>query len=137
MNVVMAMDFGLRYIGVAVGQTITHSASGVATLICPTKTPGKPRWDELTRLIDAHKPDTLVVGLPLNMDDTEALITDQARTFAKALVNRYGLPVHMHDERLSSHEALQQLQHAQALGQAKTDHELAACLILEGWFNAN
>ncbi|MEQ9450324.1 MAG: Holliday junction resolvase RuvX [Pseudomonadales bacterium] len=138
MSVVLAFDFGLRYIGVAVGQAITQTARGIATLECPPAKPGIPRWRELTKLTNDHQPKLMVVGLPLNMDDSEADITARARNFASQLQKRFDLPVELHDERLTTREASdpQVLADARALGRARSDHELAACLILESWFNA-
>ena len=124
----MSFDFGLRFTGVAVGQTITKSANGVTTLDCKD---GRPDWHQVRKLIDEHKPTTLIVGLPLNMDGTESEMTGHARQFAQQLASKTGLPVELQDERLTSHAADEQLQIARQQGRAKTDHELAACLILE------
>jgi putative Holliday junction resolvase len=139
MSLVMSYDFGLKYIGVAVGQPITSSATGIATLICRKpergKPAGKPNWREVRDLIAAHKPAALVVGLPLNMDGSESEMASNARAFAAKLEHQFGLPVHLHDERLSSRAAAEQLEYAQQAGKAKTDHELAACLILESWLS--
>ena len=124
----MGFDFGLRFTGVAVGQAITQSANGVTTLDCKE---GRPDWHQVRELIDAHKPTTLIVGLPLNMNDSESEMSVNARQFAQQLASKTGLPVELQDERLTSHEADEQLESARQQGKAKTDHELAACLILE------
>ena len=131
MSVVLAFDFGLSHTGVAVGQSITQTATGVCTL---RGTNGKFKLRDLQGVLEAHKPDELLVGLPLNMDDSESDMTAYAQKFAQRLRNLSGLEVHMHDERLSSVAAEEQLADARALGRAQTDHELAACIILEGWF---
>ena len=127
---VMAFDFGLRHIGVAVGQPLTGSARGVATLAARD---GHPVWRELLALLGEYRPAALLVGLPLNMDGSPSDMSRRAEAFADELTRRTAVPVATHDERLSSREAQALLPTARALAQANTDHELAACLIAESW----
>ena len=131
---IMAFDFGTTQTGVAVGQSITGSARGVATLSCRA---GKPKWREITALIEAYGPSLLIVGLPLNMDGTSSPMSRAAEDFAAKLRTRCELPVEMHDERLTTHAAKADLEAAQELGRAGSDHELAACLIAESWMRDN
>lgn len=126
----MAFDFGLRETGVAVGQTITRTARGVATLQCKG---GKPRWPELSNLISTYDPSVLIVGLPLHMDGEESDMSALAREFAGRLRERFSIPVMMQDERLTTRAADSAITDARTSGSAKTEHELAACLIFEDW----
>jgi len=71
-TVILGFDFGMKYIGVACGQTITNSASPVA---CIRAVDGIPNWEEIAALITKWRPTILVVGNPLNMDDTPQDIT--------------------------------------------------------------
>ena len=128
---VVAFDFGLRHIGVAVGQTITRTARGVATLNAHQ---GKPDWRALQALLDEYSPILAVVGLPLNMDDTRSEMAEAASRFAQQITKRCGLETQMHDERLSTRDARRSFADAKAMGIAASEHELAACLILESWF---
>jgi putative Holliday junction resolvase len=130
---VMAFDFGLRHIGVALGQSLTGTARGVATLKAKN---GKPDWRMVAKLLQEYAPQHLVVGWPLNMDDSTSDMAERAETFARTLGERSGLAVHLHDERLSSREAKASFEHARRMGQASSEHELAACLILAGWLEA-
>ncbi len=118
----MAFDFGMRHIGVAVGQFITRTANPLTTLSAVN---GKPDWDRLGKLIDSWQPQSLIVGLPLNMDQTESEMCENARAFAAKLEHRYSLKVHMVDERLTTFEA------------KRIDpdgaHEIAAKLIAESY----
>jgi putative Holliday junction resolvase len=98
----LAFDFGLRRIGVAVGQTITGSAMPLDLVNAQD---GAPDWVAIDRLVSEWKPDLLVVGLPYTMDGSEQEISSRARSFANDLEHRYPCPVHIVDERLSSHEA--------------------------------
>jgi len=129
---VMAFDFGLRHIGVALGLHLTATARGIATLSAKS---GKPRWQELQALLDEYQPGHLLVGLPLNMDGSESDMAAQARRFAAQLGHRSGLPVTLHDERLSTRQARAEMERAKAMGPASSEHELAACLILTSWFS--
>ena len=62
---VLGIDFGLKHMGIAVGQTVTRTASGLTTLQARN---GKPNWSEIDQLVVQYRPIALVVGLPLNMD---------------------------------------------------------------------
>ena len=125
----IAFDYGEKRIGTAIGQTVTRTATPLETV--PVRRT-KPDWNAIDRLIDAWKPDALVVGLPLNMDGTEQWITAHARRFANRLHGRSGLPVHLADERLSTREAWTRLIES---GERRDGPDpVAAQIILEGWF---
>src|SRR3569833_467685 len=99
---VLGFDYGARRLGVAVCQTITASARPLATLAV---TSGEPEWARVDELIAAWRPHALVVGLPAHLDQREHELAAPVRAFAAQLQRRYELPVHLIDERLSSHEA--------------------------------
>jgi putative Holliday junction resolvase len=94
-------------------------------------------------LIEEWKPDLLLVGLPLNMDNSESELSQRARKFARRLEGRYNIDVIMVDERLTSREAKSMLQEEQRPARrggkshdlTKIDH-LAAALILQSWLQA-
>ena len=127
---VIGFDFGLKHIGVALGQTVTGTARGVTTLSAKN---GKPRWREVDELLQHYQGAALVVGLPLNMDGSDSDMSAKAQQFAAQLAKRSGQDVSTHDERLTSRSAKQAFEHAKAMGTAATEHELAACLIIESW----
>lgn len=103
---VLGFDFGLRHIGVAVGQTVT----GTANPLTPLKAlHGEPEWEQITALIAHWQPQALMVGIPLSIDGNEQNITRAARRFAQQLEARYQLPVHKIDERFTTLEAKQTL----------------------------
>jgi putative Holliday junction resolvase len=103
---VLGFDFGTKYIGVAVGQTITHLATPLTSLHAID---GIPDWNMVKRLVDSWKPDLLLVGIPLNMDGTEQPMTTYARDFSLSLKKQTGLPIVEVDERLSTWEAKQRV----------------------------
>ena len=132
-KVVLGFDFGMKYIGVAVGQAITHSASPVTTL---TAKDGIPNWEELTQLIEKWRPQALVVGIPLNMDDSEQLLTLCARRFSNRLRTRYKLALYEVDERLSSWEAKQRTTSINKSIKPKDNklHAQSAAILIEQWW---
>lgn len=124
MATLLGLDFGLKHIGVAVGQTITRSATPMTTVGAAD---GRPDWTALDALIREWQPERLIVGLPLNMDGTLSDMAKRAQRFANRLNARYGLPVEMRDERLTSQEARSLSDDPDAR------HAIAAQLILEAW----
>lgn len=128
MATLLGFDFGPRKIGVAVGQTITGSASPLTTLRSRDQ---RPDWHRIEALVHDWRPSAFVVGLPYNMDDTEAEWAAAARRFARQLHGRFGLAVHLVDERLTSIEARRQL--GRAASSLAVIDAMAARLILETW----
>jgi putative Holliday junction resolvase len=131
MGSLLGFDFGLRRIGVAVGQTTTGTASPLTTLLSRND---QPDWAAIERLLAEWQPEALVVGLPYQMDDQEAEVAGRARRFARQLEGRYRLPVHLADERLTTREARRQLGKRGAEDRRLVD-ALAAKLILETWLS--
>jgi len=107
----LGFDFGTRRIGVAVGEQHTAMAQPLATV--PARD-GRPDWPGIDRLVATWQPAGFVVGLPFNMDDTEAALAPRARAFGKRLSARYNRPVHLVDERLTSRTARAVLREAGA-----------------------
>jgi len=130
----LAFDFGTTKMGLASGQKITATA----TPLPPIKAQhGKPDWEQLTLLISKWKPDALIVGRPLNMDGSEQEVTLLAEKFAARLHGRYGLPVFLQDERLTTVDARSEIFAREGYQgiQKRSIDSLAACLILESWLN--
>jgi putative Holliday junction resolvase len=107
----LGIDYGSKRIGVAVGESTSRIASPVATV------EGKPRLadqlDVVLRYAAEYGVDAFVVGLPLNMDDSEGPQAKVTRAFGDELAKRSGQPVHYFDERLSSAAADELLEPAQ------------------------
>ncbi len=136
-QLVLAFDFGLRRIGVACGDTLSRHASALnGVSVGPNSSP----WEGVHSLIREWQPAFLVVGIPYNVDGTENVMTNAARSFANELAHRYSLEVRLVDERYSSLEASSRLREARAAGiikrrVVKADIDaVAACVILERWF---
>jgi putative holliday junction resolvase len=123
----------MKYIGVAVGQTITKTATPLCSI---TAVNGIPNWDQIAQLIQDWQPQTIIVGKPLNMDDSTQHLTFCAVKFANRLRNKYKVPVELVDERLSTWEAKQRLFIKDARPTASELTEVnatAAAILLEQW----
>ncbi len=132
---VLSFDYGLRRIGVAVGNTLTGTAEALATVAADD---GLPDWRAVDRLVADWRPAAIVAGVPYNMAGRDARITTAALQFADALGQRYGIEVHRVDERLTSREAEDDLRERRRSGakskrvrSGDVDREAARLLLLQ------
>ncbi len=114
----IGIDYGLVNIGVAVGQSITKTASALKTI----RVKNKFSWDELDKIINQWQPKAIIIGRPLTEDGQEQLTTRQAHNFANKVKNRYKIPIHEVDERYSSMAVQEEFAQARAMGNAKRKH---------------
>ena len=136
MSTALAFDFGTKSIGCAVGQNITCTAQALPAFKAQD---GIPNWNEIEKCLKEWKPKIVVVGLPLNMDDSEQELTLRARKFGNRLNGRFGIKVAFQDERLTTTQARSEIFERsgfRALKKGKVD-SISACLILESWFEEN
>jgi putative Holliday junction resolvase len=125
-GVFMAIDWGEKRIGLAVGQSLTGSARGLAVLKAKQ---GTPDWQELKKWLAKYQPEALILGLPLLLDGKEQPLTERVREFADRLVTHIPLPLFWVEEQLSSSEASERCHNP-----AMLDAE-AAAVILETWLS--
>ncbi|MGO3384587.1 Holliday junction resolvase RuvX [Acinetobacter guillouiae] len=132
-QLIIAFDFGTQKTGMAVGSSMIESATPLA--LFPMKD-GIPNWDELLKIIKQHQPNLFLVGLPLNMDDSESELSTRARKFARRLRHQTNIETLMVDERLTTREARDELDHYHAQGRAKklAADSIAAALFIESWY---
>ena len=130
----MAFDFGIKNIGIAIGQEVTKTAS---TFYSITAIDGQPNWSELDKIINEWQPHLFVVGDPFNMDGTRSKIQDLADRFSNSLNKRYDINIEKTDERLSSREAKERLE-KETIGNkdSSNKHSISAQVILEDWFRS-
>ena len=130
---VLAFDFGIKRIGVAVGEWETRLAHPLETI---SGEANEVRFGRIAALIDEWKPRELVAGLPMNMDGTEHDLSRRARRFANQLHGRFRLPVALVDERLTSFDADLRLREAGVKGSDRKglDDAVAAQQILQDYF---
>tara|TARA_Y100000768_G_scaffold369423_1_gene334322 strand:+ start:1084 stop:1509 length:426 start_codon:yes stop_codon:yes gene_type:complete len=133
-RVVMAFDFGIKHIGIAIGQEITRTAS---TFYSITAVDGQPNWIELDKIVSEWQPHLFVVGDPLNMDGSRSKIQDLADRFSNSLNKRYDIDIEKTDERLTSREAKERLER-DPIGakDSSNKHSVSAQVILEDWFRS-
>lgn len=127
---IIAFDYGLRRIGIAVGQSVTRSASPLG--IAGNGDTG-PDFDRIGRLIAEWRPQQLVVGMPTHADGSPSELAPAIRQFMDEL-DRFGLPVAAEDERHSSLEAEDTLRRARQSGSrgrlGKADIDTAAAVVI-------
>ena len=130
---ILAFDFGLRQIGVAVGNMTLQSTQALAIVSARN---GKPNWQAIEEIMRDWQPDLLVIGDPLNMDGSAGEMSERAQKFARRLHGRFGTAIEMADERLSSFEAKQNMRDQGHRGDYKDKpiDSYAAELILQTWF---
>ena len=131
---VLAFDFGTKILGVAVGDTETGIANPVGLIEGES---GARRFAAIGALVAEWQPSRMVVGLPLALDGSEHDMTRRARRFSRQLSSRFGLPVELADERLSSADAEQTLRESGRGGRAHKHetHALAARVILQAYLD--
>lgn len=148
-KLVIAFDYGLKQIGVAVAQTVTRSARPLCILSAQQ---GVPDWSEIEKLLQDWQPAICVVGLPINMDGSDSEMAERAKKFARRLEGRFAVVVEMFDERLSSFEVRQQRKDNSYAARRRTsgsgseksfksqpENKLdadAAAVILQGWLDS-
>ena len=139
MATILAFDFGLQRTGVAVGNTLTGSATPECTLQSKNDT---PNWDEITKLIEDWKPDKIIVGMPTELDGSENPLQKRVTRFSNQLNGRYSIPVEHENEQFSSIEAAQRLKQMRQSGRKQKIKKqevdkIAASIILETWMKNN
>ena len=131
---VLGFDYGKKRIGIATGQTITHSATPCTTL---NQVDGNPDWPAIETEIKQWKPQALIVGMPYYTDGSENKMTAAARHFCYELKKRFKLPVFEVNEALSSQQAEEILKQDIKINK-QNKHEIdriAAAIIVQRWLD--
>jgi putative Holliday junction resolvase len=135
-QVIMGLDYGLRRLGAATGDTLTRTARPLATVAV---TDQGPDWTHLDRLVGEWGPARFIVGIPYNAAGGDSPLAVKVRAFAAELTRRYTRPVDLLDEHLTSNEAQDRLRERRASGarQRRVRHgdidPVAAAVLLEQW----
>lgn len=132
---ILALDVGARRIGLAVSDPLGLTAQGLETL---HRTNKRNDLAQLESLIGDYQVAEIVVGYPLKMSGHPGAQAEKVSALAEELRRRFGLPVHLWDERLSSAEANRVLRQSEISirrrGQAVD--RLAAVLILQNFLES-
>ena len=130
---VVAIDFGLKYLGIAASSRLIPRPFGITTLLAQSGQLND--WSKLEEILIEYKPHTILVGLPLNMDGSESEMSEKAKAFGESLSSRTTIPVEFVDERLSSWE-VKKMDPGYSRNKQKKPakiHEESACLIAKTW----
>jgi len=128
----LALDLGDRRTGLALGDSLTNIVSPIGTI---NVVKGPALLDALKKVLEENAPDEIVIGLPLNMDESEGAASKAVREFALQIAQLTNKPIHLHDERLTTFEAdsrMAQSGRTHAEKKALRD-SLAAAAILEDY----
>lgn len=134
---ILGLDFGSKTVGVAVSDQLLLTAQGVEIIRRERESKIRKtyaRIEELCVELDVFK---IVIGLPLNMDDTEGERAEKSREFGVNIKRRTGLPVVFVDERLTTVEADEIMAEVGIKRQDKKKYvdEIAAMIILQEYID--
>ena len=133
--IIIGIDYGEKRIGVAKSDPLGLLAHGITTI----------EWDrdiekpinQIQQIVIQHNVEKVILGLPMNMDDTEGEKAIKVRDFADVLKKRINIPVEFYDERLSTVEA-HDIIHMQGKKTGKNKKRIdmvAACVILQSYLD--
>ena len=131
---ILGIDYGLKRVGFAVGEQITNSCS---TYFSKKFKNRKELVEKIKNLISEWDISTIVIGLPLNMDNSESEMSLEIRNFSKKLEKDINIKINFVDEKLTTYEAKQILKDLNKNKQyiEKNNHGLAAKLILDSFMS--
>ena len=130
----LGIDYGTRRLGLSQGDDV-----GVATpLPAVTAADDAERWRRLEEVVRARRVTDLVVGYPLNLDGSAGFKAKEVDAFVAALKARFGLPIHLVDETLTSYEAESTIarKDRRKVRSSGLIDSRAACLILQDFLDA-
>jgi putative Holliday junction resolvase len=132
---VLGLDVGSRRIGIAISDPLGLTAQGLPTLQRQNK---RRDFEHLAKVVSDYQISEIVVGYPLRLSGLEGIQSEKMQLFAEDLRKKFGLPVHLWDERLTSTQANRLLRETdlsiKKRGQAVD--RMAAILILQNWMEA-
>ena len=134
----LGLDFGSKTVGVAISDPLLMSASGLEIIRRDRESKIRKTLSRIDEIIKEYDVDEIVLGLPMNMDDTEGERCRKTREFGENLERRTGLKVNYFDERLSSFEAHEILDECgiKSVNHKEFVDEVAAMVILQGYLES-
>jgi len=132
---VLGLDVGSKRIGIAVSDLLNVTAQGLPTLHRQNK---RLDFDALDKVIQEYEVSEIVVGFPLRMSGEEGIQAEKMQRFAAELREKFQLPVHLWDERLTSAEANRLLRETEMSirRRGQVVDQMAAVLILQSWMES-
>ena len=132
---ILGLDFGSKTVGVAVSDPTGLIASGVEIIRRDREDKLRKTLSRIEELIVQYEVERIVLGCPLNMDDSSGDRVRKTEEFKDMLVRRTGIPVDFMDERLSTVEAIELMNEAGITGKDRKEYvdKIAATFILQ-WY---
>ena len=133
---IIGLDLGTKTLGVAVSDLTETIASSLTTLRFPENKPDEC-LNELEKILSEYNVGLIVIGLPKNMNNTLGFAVERTRSFSSILKERFNLPIHEQDERLSSvtaNNVLLQADVSRKKRKSKVDN-IAATIILQNYLD--
>ncbi|MGL4818420.1 MAG: Holliday junction resolvase RuvX [Bacilli bacterium] len=134
---VLGLDVGTVTVGVAISDAFGWTAQGIETIRIDASA-GDDGFDRIKELVDANEVSSFVVGLPKNMNGSIGERGQACQAYAARLEERFGLPVVLWDERLTTMAAERMLVEADVSRKKrkKVVDKMAAALILQGYLDS-
>ena len=134
---IMGLDLGSKTVGVAISDPLLITAQGIEIIRRKEENKLRQTLARIEALIEEYGVDTIVLGLPTNMNDTLGERAQLSLEFKEKLERRTGLPVVMWDERLTTVAADKAMMEAGIRREKRKDYvdKIAACLILQGYLD--
>ena len=126
-QIFLGFDFGMKRIGVALGNSFTESARPLLTLAAKD---GIPDWNQIESLIKTWNVSEIIVGMPYTLDNKDQEITHAARRFKNRLRQKFKLATHEVEEQYTTKIARTQLN-------ANDDIDNMAAIILQAWLDSD
>ncbi|WP_311562101.1 Holliday junction resolvase RuvX [Peptoniphilus duerdenii] len=134
MNRFLGLDVGDKYIGVSISDTTCTIASNLVTI---RRTSNDKAYEEIEGILNDYNIGTVVVGVPINMDGSDTVMSKRIRKFARKLTPKFGVEVIFQDERFTSIEAERTLiqSNVRRKNRKKYIDQLAASIILQTYID--
>lgn len=134
---IMGLDYGAKTVGVAITDELLLTAQPLETIKRDSENKIRRTLARIEEIVNEYGVTEIVVGLPLNMDDSEGERAAKSREFAGRIEKRTGLPVKLQDERLSTFAAGEVLDEMGVHGRDQKTYidKIAAAYILEDYLN--
>ena len=131
---ILGLDVGSKTIGVAVSDPLGITAQGLETIRRQNK---RMDFERLEKVIQKYEVAEIVIGYPLRLSGAEGTQAEKMQSFARTIQERFHLPVHLWDERLTSAQASRVLRDSEMSIKRRSEvvDRLAAVLILQSWMD--
>lgn len=135
---IMGLDFGSKTLGVAICDPFGWTAQGIETIRRKDVTNLVQTLDRLMQIIEEYQVEKIILGLPINMNNTEGERVEKTKNFRKHLEKRTKIPIEFWDERLSTVGAERSMLEADLSRKKRGEiiDMMAAVYILQGYLDS-